>query len=156
MVRGGRVKARHPCEGRCGFDADGVALAGITATDDLRLVAEQRIAEARVLLDAGRFSGAFYLAGYGVELGLKAVLTRDLGSHVLPHKRDIEAAHTHELRALAKQASLEPAADDAVRTAWNVLVNWAPDSRYRLHAEARAREMVESAEKVLEWLKPLW
>lgn len=140
------------------FDAERgyVPLAGISATDDLRRLSEERIAEARALLGGGHFSGAYYLAGYGVELGLKAVLTQDLASHVLPEKRDVEAAHTHELRKLASKAGVEPDSDPAVRVAWNVVVNWGPDARYREHAEARAREMVDSAEEMVKWLKPLW
>lgn len=109
-----------------------------------------------MLLDAGLDSGAFYLAGYGVELALKALLTRDLSSYVLPDKKAVDAAHTHDLRRLAEQAGLDPESDANVRVAWNVVTNWGPESRYQEHSATRAREMVESAEEVVKWLKPTW
>ena len=129
----------------------------ISATDDLRLLAEERVAEARVLLDASHFSGAYYLAGYGVEFGLKAVLTRNLESHVLPDKREIESAHSHDLRLLAGKCGLTPEADPEVRVAWlTIAPKWSPDARYRLHSEVLSREIVESAEEVVKWLKLYW
>jgi HEPN domain-containing protein len=106
-------------------------MAGITATDDLRMLSEARVAEARTLLDATQYSGAYYLAGYGVELGLKAVLTQDLVSHQLPDKREVADVHTHDLLTLAKKAGLEPEADAGIRVAWQIVVNWSPESRYR-------------------------
>lgn len=39
--------------------------------DDIKTLAYQRIDEAKVLLDSGYSDGAFYLAGYAVELMLK-------------------------------------------------------------------------------------
>jgi len=41
---------------------------------ELRQLAEDRILDAEHLLAAGRWSGAYYLAGYAVECGLKACI----------------------------------------------------------------------------------
>jgi len=38
----------------------------------LHQLAEDRVLDAKALLDAGRWSGAYYLAGYAIECGLKA------------------------------------------------------------------------------------
>lgn len=43
---------------------------------DLQRLADLRAAEARLLLDNGYWSGAYYLAGYAVECGLKACIAR--------------------------------------------------------------------------------
>lgn len=40
---------------------------------DFQRLADVRIAEAKVLLDAGMWDGAYYLAGYAVECALKAL-----------------------------------------------------------------------------------
>jgi HEPN domain-containing protein len=40
--------------------------------DDFQQLADVRIAEAAVLLAQGNYDGAYYLAGYAVECGLKA------------------------------------------------------------------------------------
>lgn len=132
-------------------------MAVISSSDDLRLLAEERITEAETLLAARHFSGAYYLAGYAVELGLKAVLTRALASYSMPNQKEVAAAHVHDLRQLATSCGLEPAADAAIRVAWNVVApNWAPEDRYRIHAEVRSTQMVDAAGEVLEWLKPHW
>jgi HEPN domain-containing protein len=39
---------------------------------DFQELALVRLNEAKVLLDAGHFDGAYYLAGYAVECALKA------------------------------------------------------------------------------------
>ena len=41
---------------------------------DFQRLADVRIDEAGVLLAAGRWSGAYYLAGYAVECALKACI----------------------------------------------------------------------------------
>jgi hypothetical protein len=41
---------------------------------ELRQLAEDRLRDAECLLAAGRWSGAYYLAGYAVECGLKACI----------------------------------------------------------------------------------
>ena len=44
---------------------------------NLQRLAEERARDAELLLEGGQWSGAFYLAGYAVECGLKScVLAR--------------------------------------------------------------------------------
>jgi len=132
-------------------------MAIISSSDDLRLLAEERIAEAQILRDARHFSGAYYLAGYAVELALKAVLTSALASYSMPDQKQVAAAHVHDLRGLAVGCGLQPEADAGIRVAWNVVApNWAPEDRYRIHSEVRSIQMVDAAREVLEWLRPHW
>lgn len=42
----------------------------------LQILAEERARDAEALLNAGRWSGAFYLAGYAIECGLKACIAK--------------------------------------------------------------------------------
>jgi HEPN domain-containing protein len=129
----------------------------IQSSSDLRDLAEERLAEAKTLVAAGHYSGAFYLAGYVAELGLKAVLTRSLGNFEMPNQKEVAKAHTHDLKALAAQAGLEPERDPKISVDWNIMApNWSPDDRYRAHTKARAEEMVDAAEEVLKWLKQHW
>ena len=44
---------------------------------EFRELATLRLAEAKALLDAGLPDGAYYLAGYAVECGLKACIAPD-------------------------------------------------------------------------------
>ena len=133
-------------------------MGGITTSDDLRELAELRLEEARALLGHGLHSGAFYLAGYAVELALKAVLTSDLSSYSMPNKREVTSAYTHRLIELARAANLDPSgAGKPVRVAWHVATAaWAPDARYRKYGKVAAEEMVNSAEEIVSWLKAHW
>jgi len=132
-------------------------MATISSSDDLRDLAEQRLEESKALVAAGHYSGAFYLAGYVAELALKAVLTRTLAAHEMPSQRDVQDAHTHDLKKLARQAGLSPEQDGNIRVDWNtVSSNWGPDDRYRTHTKTRSKEMVDAAEEVLQWLKQHW
>ena len=48
------------------------------ATTDLRTIARARLRDAKVLLQAKCFDGAFYIWGYSVELALKARICQTL------------------------------------------------------------------------------
>jgi HEPN domain len=46
---------------------------------EIRDLAKERLSEAKILYDNGKFNGAFYLAGYSVELMLKATICERIG-----------------------------------------------------------------------------
>jgi HEPN domain-containing protein len=69
---------------------------------DLQFLARTRLAEAKTLLGAGLPDGAYYLAGYAVECGLKACIARGTQRHEFPDKKSVDASHTHNLRDLIK------------------------------------------------------
>lgn len=50
-------------------------------------LAELRLEEARVLLDQGKWDGAYYLAGYAVELALKARIIKEKRYHRIDKKQ---------------------------------------------------------------------
>lgn len=51
----------------------------MTSPQEIRKLAKQRLEEAEILFKAGKCDGAFYLAGYSVELMLKAKICERLG-----------------------------------------------------------------------------
>jgi len=75
---------------------------------DLQLLAEERAEEVRALLGHHRFSGAYYLAGYVVELAIKAILAQRFQADEIPDKRFVESIYTHNLAALSQLAGLQP------------------------------------------------
>jgi len=50
----------------------------IVTKAEFQEMAEQRLAEAKALLDQGKWNGAYYLAAYAVELALKACIIKTL------------------------------------------------------------------------------
>ena len=64
---------------------------------DLQQLAEARLREAKVLFDAGEWSGSYYLCGYSVECALKAVVAAQVNQGDFPDKKLADAVYTHDL-----------------------------------------------------------
>jgi HEPN domain-containing protein len=74
-----------------------------------QLLAEQRLAEAKLLLQNGFPSGAYYLAGYSIECALKARISRDFRADEIPDKKLIDRVYVHDLnKLLALAGGLDP------------------------------------------------
>jgi HEPN domain-containing protein len=134
---------------------------------DLQALADTRVADARVLLDAERWPAAYYLLGYAVECALKACTSRQFGQHEVPDKKIVNNFYTHRLDDLLSisgaKAALEAKAkaEPQFRTNWNIVRDWNETSRYDpLTTETKARDMYTSVTDpkfgVLPWLKTVW
>lgn len=131
-------------------------------------LAEDRALEAKTLLDAGLWSGAYYLIGYAVECALKAcVLLRVERSGVIfEDKRFSERCWTHDLKELIKLAGLESECDNAISTDpsfelnLQAVITWDEASRYKRWTEPEARDLYEAVSDashgVLQWIKMYW
>ncbi len=53
----------------------------------LKRLAEIRLDEAQTLLAAKKYSGAYYLAGYSVECGMKACVAKNIRAEVVPEPK---------------------------------------------------------------------
>jgi len=63
-----------------------------------------KVAEA--LLNAGQWSGAYYLAGYAVECGLKACIAKLTNEHDFPDKDVVNKSYSHKINVLLEVAEL--------------------------------------------------
>jgi hypothetical protein len=117
---------------------------------DFQQLAELRLREAEALVAAGLWDGAYYLAGYAVECGLKAcILARVEREGVLfdAGNRDFSKnCWTHDLDKLLDLAGLtgvrraDGGADRAFEENWQTVVAWDEESRYVLgRTESAAR-----------------
>ena len=68
--------------------------------NDLERLAQIRLEDALFLFAANRSSSAYYLAGYAVELALKACIAKLIQPNVIPDKAFINAIYTHKLDSL--------------------------------------------------------
>jgi HEPN domain-containing protein len=130
-------------------------------------IARDRIQDARVLLDAGRWSAAYYLAGYAVECGLKACIIAYLrSSDEFPERKFSEQCWTHNLFQLLKLASLETAFDSEAKADpdlfanWDVVKDWKESSRYARKTKAEAEQLFDAINDkkhgVLSWIRSHW
>ncbi len=134
---------------------------------DLQTLADARVADANVLLDAGRSPAAYYLVGYAVECALKACVAKQIKEHDFPDRKLINDSYTHSLEQLLKISGLKAqfdgriAADEAFEVNWTTVKDWNESSRYdSTITDVTARDLftavTDQAHGVLTWLKTLW
>jgi HEPN domain-containing protein len=69
-------------------------------------LAETKLDDAKYLLADGRSGNAYYLAGYAVELLLKAVLSLRFQADTIPSRELVREIFTHDLAKLLSLADL--------------------------------------------------
>jgi hypothetical protein len=72
----------------------------------LQQLAESRLIEAAELLGKSLPSGAYYLAGYAAELGLKAIIAGKFPANEIPDKGFVNSIYTHSLTVLVDRSGL--------------------------------------------------
>ena len=100
-------------------------------------LADLRAKEAGVLARNGCEKGAYYLAGYAVECGLKACIAKKTKRHQFPPDRKyVNDVYSHELKTLLQKAELERQLEEdmkknpALARNWGVVSRWNSESRY--------------------------
>lgn len=131
---------------------------------DFQQISRLRIEEAEILLDAGKWDGTYYVAGYSVECALKSCIIKKLmTTDAFPDKKFSEYCYKHDLSMLLRLAGLEDElnATAAVAAKWTVVKVWSEQSRYEFgRDEPIAREfynaIVDPVEGVLPWIQSRW
>ena len=126
-------------------------------------LAELRLAEAKLLLENGLPSGAYYLAGYAVECALKAVIAAGFRANEIPDKSRVNSVYTHNLKDLLSLAGLKSPLEEEMsqspdlRESWATISKWSEHARYETcspDAAATMLEAVGAADKgLLQWLQ---
>ena len=130
-------------------------------------MADVRLAEAKQLLDAGLWNGAYYLTGYAAELALKACIIRLLlTTDEFPAKNFSSRCYTHALEELFDVARLTSdfntacSIDSDLKDNWSIVKDWTEQKRYHLisqvEAEACYQAMSESQHGALPWIRSRW
>jgi hypothetical protein len=133
---------------------------------DLEALATARLEDAVFLLQAGRCSSAYYLAGYAVGLALKACIAGSFQPNIIPDKAFVVAVHTHSLDQLLGTAGLsaqfktDSRADPQLAAAWGIATKWTETSRYALWDSISADSLIsaigDSEHGVFQWVKSHW
>ena len=135
--------------------------------NDLQSLAELRVADAEILLNARRFPAAYYLLGYAVECALKACIARQIKEHDFPDRQLVLDSYTHNLEQLLRISGVKPQfgarvkVDKAFEVNWTTVRDLTEAARYDDNVpEVRARELLiavmDATSGVLTWLKTLW
>ena len=139
----------------------------IVTKAEFQELAERRLAEAKVLLDQGHWDGSYYLAGYAVELALKACIIKTmLATDAFPDKEFSKNCYTHAVEKLVAVAKLDAArktatdADPDLLANWVLARDWTEEKRYhridKTEAEALYAAITDAIHGVLPWIKTHW
>ena len=133
---------------------------------DLQRLAAVRLEDATLLLQLGKSSSAYYLAGYSVELSLKACISRLFHSDSIPDKGLVNAIYTHSLESLMNSSGLLPALNDHIKANpvfgayWGITTKWSESSRYEFWDPVTAATLLEAIsdenDGVFPWVKKHW
>lgn len=133
---------------------------------EFQRLADVRIAEAGVLLVAGMWDGAYYLAGYAVECALKACIAKQTKAEEFPDKDRALKCFTHKIDELVVLARLKAVLDADVsanpllRKNWTTVKDWSESSRYHAQpkddAQALCVAITDPVNGVLPWIQRHW
>lgn len=135
---------------------------------DFQDLARDRLTDAEVLHEHGRFSAARYLAGYVVECALKACIAKQTRAEEFPPTGAFVRSHcyTHDLNSLMTGAELVGELEDQIKKdsefekRWHLVKQWKEIQRYEHHKEIEAEELIEAIAHpkhgVLPWLRNFW
>jgi hypothetical protein len=135
---------------------------------ELRQLSAERIEDARALLAASRWSGAYYLTGYSLECALKScVLAYIVRTGIIfEDKKYAGKCWTHDIEDLVRQAGLAVERNKAagrnsnLGRNWLIAKDWSESSRYRTSSKLQAEDLfaaiTENTDGVLQWVMNFW
>lgn len=133
---------------------------------DLETLSETRLDDAVQLFQMARYSAAYYLSGYAVELGVKACIAGLFQANTIPEKSFVNAVYSHRLDELLgltgikRELQDDMKKDPALSAAWGVASKWTETSRYSMWDQFAAESMINAVgdqqHGVLQWLKKHW
>ena len=133
---------------------------------DLQARAQSITESAILLVKNHRWSDAYYLAGYAVELGLKACIAKQLSPETIPDKEFLKNILKHEfdlligLAGLRQELKEELRGDSVFAANWAIVGEWSTDRRYEAvdptSAQLFVSAVADSNSGVLEWIKRFW
>jgi HEPN domain-containing protein len=135
---------------------------------ELQQLAEDRLLDAQALLAAGRWSAAYYLAGYAVECGLKACILAyiERTGVIFTDRKFADRCWTHSVEELVRLADLEVArgidvsANPALGRNWLIVKDWTELSRYQVTPQNQAQQLLgaigDPTDGVLPWIRSRW
>ena len=135
--------------------------------DDLKSLADIRVADAEALLRVQRWPAAYYLLAYAIECALKACAARQFREHEVPDRKFVNDFYVHRLEELLNLSGLKSAvdvrakADPLFLTKWSAVRDWRETSRHDPSiSEAKARDLhsavTDANYGVLPCLKTQW
>ena len=121
---------------------------------ELQKMAEERLKDAKPLLDGERWEFAYYAAGYSVECGLKSCMLARMihTAWIFEEKWDAKICLVHEFGKLVHLAGLTETLNEALKASaaaggefavnWNTAKVWTVTSRYEAKIVTEAKTFI--------------
>ena len=131
----------------------------------MRLLAQEKIDDANLLFDHGRFSNAYYLYGYAVEFALKARIAKRFLQDAIPDRTILRDVFIHDIEKLIRVADLIEELKVERQSGgfginWATVTMWSEESRYEsvgiVRATAMRHAVTDVQEGVFQWLTRFW
>ncbi len=129
-------------------------------------LAEERADDAEALILASCWSGAYYLAGYAAECGLKACIAKLTNAEDFRDKNFAASCYTHIIEDLVRlagvknQRDIDSSTNLALKANWSTVKDWEEKARYQSWTELQAKTLLaavsDSVNGVLPWIKAHW
>lgn len=122
---------------------------------ELKNICTERLEDAKTLLKANRYEGAFYMCGYVIELALKSKICSTLGWLGYPSSakefENFKSFKTHDLEVLLHLSGAENQIKKNFFPEWSVVASWNPEIRYSIVRQTaqHAELMLTSAETLI-------
>jgi hypothetical protein len=131
----------------------------------LQRLAIAKVEDPRLWFENQRYSNSYYLYGYGIELGLKACIARQMIAETVPDKAVLRGFLDHEIRKLIGLAGLSESLkterdNPEFDVRWSIVSEWSVESRYDMIDAVTAAAMQDAIESpqfgVMRWLQQFW
>jgi HEPN domain-containing protein len=128
--------------------------------------AQLKLDDSKILFQNGSYSNAYYFAGYVIEIGLKACIARHFLANVIPDKKLVNDAYSHDFDKLLGVAGLRGDLKKSINenvafeANWGIVSQWNPDSRYEQTDRSTAQYFLHAIEDqtngVFKWIIRHW
>jgi hypothetical protein len=130
----------------------------------------ERLEEAKILLQNQHYDGAYYLAGYALEMALKARICTNLDRNDYPENENFKQAFkTHHLDDLLKLSGLyeelnrAKTSSQTLSTYWSLVTDWNESFRYKpvgTQSQQYVQKFITALEDpqhgILTWIRQRW
>jgi len=133
---------------------------------DLQTMAEAKLFDAVLLAEHERYSNAYYLAGYAIELAIKSCIAKQFNAETIPDLKLVQKLYSHTLAdligvsGLAAALRAERASDRIFAANWSTVSEWNTASRYEAVDKYTCGLLIgairDANNGVLRWLKRHW
>ena len=132
---------------------------------DIQALSKSKLAESKCLFDNGFHDGAYYLAGYAVELLLKARVCKTLGIDDFfqfnkSKKKELYKAYkVHNYEELLLLSGIytdfvNVQKDVNFKADWSIVRQWDEESRYITGRSPKdVEDFIESVNKIVSWIE---